>query len=184
MRKIAIAFVAAFVAAFNLYAAELEGVKLPDTVQAGGTTLVLNGMGLRTKFIVKVYVAGLYLAQKSSDADAIVKADAPKRIVMQFVRSVSKKQIADGFSESFHDNAPDVEKTLKADIDRLMGVLEPLNEGDQMVFTYMPGSGTTFAMNGKDKLTVAGSAFGQVMFSVWLGLKPPTAALKKGLLGQ
>jgi hypothetical protein len=33
---------------------------------------------------VKVYVAGLYLAQKSSDPNAIIKSDSPKRIAMQF----------------------------------------------------------------------------------------------------
>ena len=185
MRKITIAVLAAaFAAAFNLHAAELAGVSMPDTVQVGGTTLVLNGVGLRTKFMVKVYVPGLYLAQKSSDADAIMKAEAPKRIVMQFVRSVSKNQIGDAFSESFHDNTPDAEKTMRADIDRLLGALEPVKEGDQMVFTYVPGSGTTLAINGREKLTIPGPSFGQVMFSVWLGPKPPTAALRKGLLGQ
>ena len=80
----------------SLQAATLAGVTLPDSVQVGGKTLVLNGLGLRTKFVVKVYVAGLYLEQKSSDANAIVKTDAPKRLVMQFMRDLSKKQLADG----------------------------------------------------------------------------------------
>jgi len=168
----------------DLHAASLAGVTLPDTVQVGGTTLVLNGLGLRKKFVVKVYVAGLYLQQKSSDPDAIIKADAPKRIVMQFVRDVSKSQIADAFNEGFNNNAPDAEKTMKADIDRLLGALDPVKEGDQMVFTYVPGTGTTFAINGKEKLTIGAPAFGPVLFSVWLGPKPPTADLKKGMLGQ
>jgi len=168
----------------NLRAAELAGVVLPDSVQAAGTTLVLNGIGLRTKFVVKVYVAGLYVVQKSSDADAILRTDAPKRLVMQFVRSVSKEQITNAFEESFRDNAPNAEKTLKGDIDRLLGAMEQVKEGDQMVFTYVPGAGTTFALRGNEKLTVAGAPFSQALFSVWLGPKPPTAALKKGLLGQ
>jgi hypothetical protein len=53
-----------------------------------------------------------------------------------------------------------------------------------MVFTYVPGTGTTFAINGTQKLTIAGPAFGPVLFSVWLGPKPPNADLKKGMLGQ
>ena len=187
MRKtvISLAVVVFVVAAsFELHAASLAGVSLPDTVQVGSTTLVLNGLGLRKKFVVKVYVAGLYLQQKSSDADAIIKADAPKRIVMHFVHGVSKKQIADAFEDSFNNNTPDATKTMKADIDRLLGALEPLKEGDQMVFTYVAGTGTTLAINGKDKLTIAGPAFAPVLFSVWLGPKPPNADLKKGLLGQ
>ena len=87
------------------YAGTLNGVTLADTVQAGSTTLVLNGLGLRTKYMVKIYVAGLYLPQKSTDPAAILKPDVPKRIVMHFVRNVSKTQLTDGFSESFQRRA-------------------------------------------------------------------------------
>ncbi len=178
--------VAVFVVASILavHAGSLAGVTLPDTAQVGNTTLVLNGLGLRTKFVVKVYVAGLYLERKSSDPAAILKADSPKRIVMHFVHSASKDQMANAFEESFHDNSPDATKTMKADIDRLLGALEPVKPGDEMVFTYVPGTGTTFAINGKDKLTIAGPSFAPVLFSVWLGPKPPNADLKKGILGQ
>ena len=147
------------VSIFGLRAASLAGVTLPDTEQVGDTKLLLNGLGLRTKMMVKVYVAGLYVVQKSSDPGAIIKADAPKRIVMGFVRGVSKSQLADAFTESFNDNSADAVKTLKADIERLLGALEPVKEGDQMVFTYVPGTGTTFAINGHEKLTIAGPAF-------------------------
>jgi len=172
------------VSMFDLHAASLAGVTLPDAEQVGGKKLVLNGLGLRTKFMIKVYVAGLYLEQKSSDPRAIIEAEAPKRIVMHFVHGVSTKQMADAFSDSFNDNSPDAMKTMKADIDRLLGALEPVKVGDEMVFTYVPGTGTTFAVNSKEKLTIAGPALGPVIFSVWLGPKPPNADLKKGMLGQ
>ena len=187
MRKTVISLavvVFVLVSMFELHAASLAGVTLPDTQQVGSTNLVLNGLGLRTKMMVKVYVAGLYLEQKSSDPSAIIKADAPKRIVMHFVHGASKSQMADAFNESFNDNSPDAVKTMKADIDRLLAALEPVKVGDQMVFTYVPGTGTTFAINDKEKLTIAGPAFGPVLFSVWLGPKPPNAGLKKGMLGQ
>jgi hypothetical protein len=186
MRKTAIplAVVVFVLTSLDLSAASLAGVTLPDTVQVGGTTLVLNGLGLRTKFTVKVYVAGLYVQQKSSDSSAIIKADAPKRIVMQFVHSASKQQMTDAFDEGFKDNTPDAEKTMKADIDHFLGALEAVKNGDQMVIMYVPGTGTTLDINGTNKLTIPGSAFGQVLFSVWLGPKPPTTDLKKGILGQ
>lgn len=187
MRKTVISLAVAMfvvVSMFDLHAASLAGVTLPDTAQVGGTKLVLNGLGLRTKYFLKVYVAGLYVEQKSSNPRAIIEAEAPKRIVMQFLHGASKHQMADAFTDSFNDNSPDAMKTMKADIDRLLGALEPVKVGDQMVFTYVPGTGTTFAINGKEKLTIAGPAFGPVLFSVWLGPKPPTADLKKGLLGQ
>jgi hypothetical protein len=168
----------------DLHATSLAGVTLPDTAQVGGKTLVLNGLGLRKKFVVKVYVAGLYVEQKSSDPGTIINADAPKRIVMHFLHGASKNQMAEAFDESFKNNSPDASKTMKPDIDRLLAALEPVKEGDQMVFTYVPAAGTTLAINGQDKLTIAAPGFAPVLFSVWLGPKPPNADLKKGILGQ
>jgi hypothetical protein len=167
-----------------LNAASLAGANLPDTATVGGKSLVLNGLGVRTEFMVKVYVAGLYLEQKSTDADAIIKTDAPKRIVMHFLHDASQKQMTVAFSESFQDNSPQTGTTVKADIDKFLGALEPLKVGDEMVFTYLPATGTTVTINGKEKVTISGQAFSQVLLSVWLGPKPPTASLKKGMLGQ
>ena len=187
MRKIAVSITVAVLllaSTFNLFGASLKGVTLPDTAKVGGATLILNGLGLRTKFSVKVYVIGLYLEQRSSDPSAIIKADAPKLAVMQFVHAASKNQMVEAFDEAFSDNTPDAKKTMKAEIDKLLGAIDSIKEGEQMVFTYVPGTGTTLTMNGKDKLTIAGAGFGQVVFSMWLGPKPPNAGLKKGILGQ
>jgi len=187
MKKLSKLFaITAFVLAFtvDMHPGVLAGVNLPDTVQVGGKGLILNGLGLRKKFVVKVYVAGLYLEQKSSDADAIMKAEARKQIVMHFLHNASKSQMADAFEESFQNNSPDAVKTCKAEIGQLLAALEPVKEGDKMVFTYVPGKGTTLAINGTDKLTIATPAFAPVLLSVWLGPKPPNADLKKGMLGQ
>lgn len=167
-----------------LSAGTLANVTVPATAQVGNTTLVLNGMGLRTKYMVKVYVAGLYLPQKSSDPSAILKPEISKRIVMHFVRDVSKAQLTGGFTESFESNTPDAAKTLKPDIDRLFAVLDDVHEGEEVVFTYIPGKGTTVAVDDKEKLAIPSPEFATMLFSVWLGPKPPNAGLKKGLLGQ
>jgi hypothetical protein len=187
MRKLSLSLaVLLFVGAtaYNLNAASLAGVTLADTVQVGGKTLVLNGMGIRTKAIFKVYVGGLYLEQKSSDANAIIKSDAPKQIVMKMLHSASKSQMTDAFDEGFRDNSPEATKTMKAQIDQLLGGLDAVKTGDTMVFTYVPGTGSSMAINGQNKVTIADPAFGPVLFSVWLGPKPPNADLKKGMLGQ
>lgn len=187
MRKSGLSLVLVFLVTVFLldaYAAEMAGVTLPDTTKVGDTSLLLNGLGVRKKFVVKVYVAGLYLKQKSSDPGAILKSEEPKRLVMHFVHDVGKDQLADGFSDSFKNNSPDAAKTMKADIDTFLGSLEPVKEGDEVAFTFVPGQGTTVAIKGKDKVTITNAAFAPVLFSVWLGPKPPNADLKKGLLGQ
>ncbi len=187
MRKFAFSFavvLSLLLSTLTLNAASLAGVTLPDTQNVGGKTLVLNGLGIRTKMMVKVYVAGLYLEQKTSDANAIIKSDAPKQIVMKFLHGASKSQMSDAFDESFSDNSPEAKKTMKAQIDQLLGALEPIKSGDEMVFTYVPGTGSSMAINGQNKVTIADPAFGPVLFSVWFGPKPPNADLKKGMLGQ
>ena len=47
---------AASLLAAPAFAGELEGVKVDDSITVGGKTVTLNGMGLRRKFIVNVYV--------------------------------------------------------------------------------------------------------------------------------
>lgn len=167
-----------------LQGASLAGVTLPDSAQVGNAKLVLNGLGLRTKYMVKVYVAGLYLEQKSSDANAIMKSDATNRIVMHFLHNVTKSQMTDAFNDGFQDNSPDAVKGIKADIDKMLGALDNVKDGEEMVFTYVSGTGTTLSIAGKDRVTIAGQPFQQALLSVWLGPKPPTADCKKGMLGQ
>src|SRR5579884_2746182 len=141
MRKNAVllAFIAVLLVC-DLHAATLAGVTLPDSIQAGNAPLVLNGLGLRTKLVVKVYVAGLYLPQKSTDPNAILKPGVPKRIVMHFLHDAGKNQITDAFNDSFNDNSPELRKTLQAAVARFMAGLEPVRRGDEMVFTYIPGA--------------------------------------------
>ena len=62
-------------------AATIDGVKIDDTTTVGCKTLVLNGAGMRKKFVVNVYVAGLYLAEKkSTPAEEIGRASCRERV--------------------------------------------------------------------------------------------------------
>jgi hypothetical protein len=183
MRKTLLAL--ACVCAFSLpiLAATLADVTLPDTVTVGNQTLVLNGMGLRTKTLlaVKIYVGGLYLEKKSGDAGAIVQSDATKRVVLQFIYGeVSRDQLVEAFTDGFKANAP---KAPKAQVDQFIAAVEGMKKGEQLVVTYVPAIGTTLSLRGKDKLTIPGLPFAQAVFSVWLGPKLPTSDLKKGMLG-
>lgn len=182
MRRVVLA--ACLVAlALPAWAGTLANVTLPDTITVGNRTLVLNGMGVRSKFFVKVYVAGLYLEKKSTDANAIVQSDAAKRMVLQFIRSeVTKEQMREAFDEALQANAPGQAGTMRAEIEQFLGALETMREKEQLVITYQPGTGTTVTVRGKDKVTIPGTAFGQLVFSMWLGPKPPNGDLKKGLL--
>ena len=181
MRKACCLMLITLLGAAKLGAATLADVTLPDSAKVGDETLVLNGLGLRSKMGVKVYVAALYLGQKSSDGPAILKADAPKRIVLHFVREVGGEKLKDTFLDGFDANA---KATLKAQIDQFTSALETLKVGEEMSITYVPGAGTTIGVKGKDKINIPGLPFARAVFGIWLGAKPPSGDLKKGLLGQ
>jgi hypothetical protein len=183
MRKAVLAILCVVLCA-PLLAATLANVTLPDSTTVGNQTLVLNGLGLRSKMMFKVYVAGLYLEKKSNDANAIIQGDTTKRIVLHFVRDVSKEQMTEAFSDSLKANAPDKAASLKSQIDQFLGAMEPMKSGEEFSVTYVPATGTTLAMRGKDKVTIPGLPFGQTIFAMWLGPKPPNEDLKNGLLGK
>jgi len=164
-------------------AGELAGVELAESAEAGGETLVLNGMGLRKKFIVKVYVAGLYLSEKNSDAEAILEADAPRRTVMHFMRGVSESQLCDGWDDGLEANTPKASAEVKEQFETLCGYMADVDKGEEITFTYLPGEGTEVAVRGESQGTIEGKAFADALFACWIGPKPPGGDFKEGLLG-
>ena len=166
-----------------LAAGELAGVKLPDTMSAGEKTLKLNGLGLRKKSIFKVYVGGLYLEASSKDAAAIVAADAAKAVRMHFLRDLKKTQLTEGFSEGFEANAKEKAASQKASIDKMLALVPNVKEGETLTFVYVPGKGTTLYAGDKALGTFESKDFSDAVFSIWLGPKPPSEDLKKGMLG-
>ena len=85
----------------------MNGVTMPATIDVAGHSLTLNGMALRKKFIVKVYVAGLYLASTSDDGPGILAADAPRQMVMHFISGHgTKDKICGAWNDGLKDNTP------------------------------------------------------------------------------
>ena len=163
-------------------AAELAGATLPDTLKAGEKTLKLNGLGLRKKAVFKVYVGGLYLESPSKDAGAILTSDQPKAIRMHFLRDLTKAQLVEAFQEGFDANVKDG-ASQKATFERMLAVIPDVKEGSTLTFTYLPGKGTTVSAGSKELGVFEGKGFADAVFAIWLGPKPPSEELKKGLLG-
>ena len=163
-------------------AGELAGVTLPDTLKAGDKTLKLNGLGLRKKAVFKVYVGGLYLESPSKDAGAILASDQAKAIRMHFLRDLTKAQLVEGFQEGFDGNVKD-KAAQKAAFDKMLALVPDVKEGTTMTFAYLPGKGTTLSAGTKELGVFEGKGFADAIFSIWLGPKPPSDDLKKGMLG-
>ncbi len=165
-------------------AASLSGVTLPDRAEAGGQPLVLNGLALRKKLIIKVYVAGLYLPQKTRDAGKALAADSPHRMVMHFLYGVSKDQMCEAWNEGLAANTSNASAEVKKGFTTLCGWMEDIDKGQKLVLTYVPGQGTQVEVNGKAKGTIPGQATADAILATWIGPKPgPGEDFKKDLLG-
>lgn len=166
-------------------AVEVGGVKIDDKASVGGQELVLNGAGLRTKLMFKVYVAGLYLPAKAGDTSAVL-AKGPRRIQLTLLRNLTADELVGALIDGLNDNNPAAEMAaLKPQTDQLVTIMKAfkdVKEKDVVALDFVDG-GTQVGLNGAVKGTIAGEAFNKALTRVWLGDKPVQADLKKALLG-
>ncbi len=183
MRKIVVAlsFLLLSTQAFGL---EVAGVNVAPTVSVGQKSLVLNGAGIRKKFVIKVYVGALYLERKAASRDELLKDEGDKLLRMSFVyKKVEKKQIVDVFAEGLANNSPSVASTADAKA-FLSWFTSDFVAGDT-VDVFMGSDGTVSAtQNGKALGTVRNPALARAVLLIWFGEKPGDAGLAKGMLGQ
>jgi len=165
-------------------AKERSSVQFPDTATVEGKSLTLNGVGLRTKAIFKVYVAGLYTETASKDAAKVIATDEVKRVRMHMLRDLEKAKIVDAIRDGFEKNNKAQFAALKTRLDRFVSVIPDLKKGDELLLTYAPGKGTTISSKSGQTLSVAGKDFADALFSVWLGANPVDEDLRDEMLGR
>jgi long-chain acyl-CoA synthetase len=167
------------------HAAELAGVKLDDKASVGGQELLLNGAGIRTRLVFKVYVVSLYLPRRAADLAAVL-AQAPRRIQLTMLRGFSADQFADALNEGLEaNNSPAQLGAIKTQTDQLLGIMrefKEVKEKDVIALDFTDGA-TRIIWNGETKGTVQGDAFNQALTRIWLGEKPVQPDLKPALLG-
>lgn len=167
----------------------VEGIRFDPTANLGGQSLQLNGAGLRTRAIFKVYAAGLYVPKKSTDAAALLAEKGPKRVSLGLLRNVDADSFISSFNDGMKANVPEAQlAALKPRIDAFNAILKSIGEakkGDLINFDYTPEGGTRISVNGQPTgNAIAGEDFYGAVLRIWLGDKPADASLKKGLLGQ
>ena len=167
------------------YGKECKSVTFPDQTQVEGTTLTLNGVGLHQATMLKIdaYVAALYVPKSNGDAIAILDSNSPYVLVMQLLRDVGAKDIIKGWNDGFAKNAKAQLNVLKDRIATLNGWMADMKGGQQMTFSFKPGTGVQVKINGTVKGTIQGDDFGKAFLSISLGANAQDKNLKAGLLG-
>ena len=176
-------------AALPSFAAEVAGVKFDDTITVNGATLKLNGAGLRTKVIFKVYALGLYLPEKKSTVAEILAAEGPRRVKIVVLRELTSEEFGKAFMAGLNDNTDAAERAKLVPQTKQFGemfaMFPALKKGDVLTVDWIPGTGSQVMLNGKN---VGGAlpdvAFYNAILRIWLGDKPVDSSLKPQLLGE
>jgi Chalcone isomerase-like len=170
-------------------ATELAGVRYPASVSLGGSNLQLNGAGIRYRFVVKVYTAGLYLQGKAATPEQALAAPGPKRIQVHMLREIDANDLGRLLTRGMQDNAPRGEFSkfipgmLK--LAELFSARKRLRAGEHFSVDYVPGSGTRVLVNGKpESELITEPEFFNALLRIWLGDKPADDGLKEALLGK
>jgi hypothetical protein len=190
------AAVLALAAAVSLPAGAVryEGQDFLDTLQLGGSTLVLNGTGKRQVAIYPLYLAALYVPQKAATPEAIYAQPGPKRlemrIVIPLVKDVSTQEFVKAIDKGVRRNSTEAEKAAVAErvkqFNAAISEVGRVKKGDLLVIDYLPAqSGTVLTVNGKTwGKPIEGQDFYTAFLKVFLGDKNSDAHLRAGLLGQ
>lgn len=185
----------------DAFSTEVNETTIPDTLNAGETELILNGIGLRTLFGFKVYYASLYLPQKRTSAQAIIDADEPQAVTMTMKRRSDSRKIQIKFLRSLATSAgiPDQKLfTMESDygiytkqITTYVGWLieDETLKGHCWKMIYTPDKGVDVYTGSPDKPvfkgTIPGYEFKRILWGVWLSPKEIVGKhVTEGMLGK
>jgi len=185
LKKLSVLMLSVFMMTSLCHGKEVAGIGIPESLEAGQVTLTLNGSGVRSK-LIKLYVGGLYLAQKSNDAETIMTADEPMAVRLHIISSmITSKKMEEAVREGFLNSTGGKTEPLKAQIEGFISVFkDEIKKNDIFDLIYSPGKGTDVYKNSEYRSTIEGLPFKQALFGIWLCDKPAQASLKDGMLGK
>lgn len=176
----------------SVQAREIADVQIDETAVVPGVAipLSLNGAAIRTKLFFKVYVAALYVSEKSNNADVLLANTAGKRMMMHMLYSeVEKEKMVKAWQEGFEKNLNASEyAAIKPRLERFNNMFSTLRKNDVALIDFVPGVGTRVTLRGEgghdeEKGVIEGGDFYRALLSVWIGAAPATDDMKAGLLG-
>lgn len=169
-------------------AVQVEGRQLADRQTLAGTTLELNGVGVRAVAWLKGYVAGLYLTRRCRTAAEVIAAPGPKRLQLHMLQNVPAEEFARAFERGVrrHSDAAALAalEPRMAGFARQMLSAGSVRKGDVIDVDFVPTRGTTMSINGRALgAAIGGEDFHAALLQVFVGDKVSDPELRAGLLG-
>lgn len=165
------------------HGAEIENVYFADTYESDGIRMKLKGTGLFMYLgFIKAYVGALYVAEGTAANDVL--SDTPKRLEVEYFHALKGKDFGVTTNKMIAKNtAGNTLERIRPQIEYHNSLYEDVEPGDRYSLTYIPGVGTTLALNGEPKGTIEGADAAAAIFSMWLGDFPMNKPFKEQLLG-
>jgi Chalcone isomerase-like len=158
-------------------------------VQVAGQRLRLNGGGVGSRLMFKVYAMGLYLPDRRGSLQEIAHRDEPRRLVIRLLRDLDGERfngmLMDYAQRKGAALSPQVIGPLMQLARLIASQPRGLRTGDVLTFDWVPGTGTLVTLNNlavTDPLR--GAQLYLALLDIWLGEQPADPALKSQLLGQ
>lgn len=186
MKKFVIAFLVLMQASIA-YARNIDGVAVPESISLAGekAPLALNGAGLRTRYMAKVYVAALYLAQPATQPEHILDSSSARFMAIHMRRDTDAEKVASAFLASVLKNHDRTEmQSLQDRLTKFKLMIPAMKRNDVLHLEFTPDGETRVAVNNQLRGMLPGPDFQRALLRIWLGAKPVDDGLKRSLLGE
>ena len=186
MRLLIVAFVMV-VSTSGWSQTKIEGIVMPNVMKVGQQYLKLNGGGVREKLFIDLYIACLYLKEKSTSASHVINSNEPMAMKLRIVSGMVdndnfEEALREGFEKSTGGDISGIKDRMETLID--VGFKEDIETGDIYDIVYLPKKGCTLSKNNEFVVTIKGLDFKKALFGVWFCDEPADESLKKDMLGK
>jgi Chalcone isomerase-like len=172
----------------SAHAIDVGGIKLDDTAKVAGKELKLNGAGIRTRIVIKVYALALYLPEKKDTTAGVLESPGPRRFTLGMLREVTGDELGQAFMTGITANTDKAERSKFVNQIAAFGEyfqsVPAVKKGDILHCDWVPDAGMVMVLNGKplgEPIKEVG--FYNAVLKIWLGDKPVDSSLKPQLLG-
>jgi Chalcone isomerase-like len=178
-------------------------------INVDGVPYTLIGAGARKVYGFKVYAMGLYLEDEparkgfpalagragGSDHDSLARGDLAHQFVvlgdfgkaalLHFVRNVSGKDTRDAYRECLGDDInKNASPELKRDAEAFLAMFDDIKDGEDLMIRTTAAGQVIVEAHGQKKLGPTNARLAHDIWDIWLGQKPISADLKKGMLDR
>ncbi len=161
------------------------GISMPGSLVLQEQRLLLTGMALRRRLLFHTYVGGLYLPTPTPDGTAVLQEDAPRVMVMHFLRTMDGRKMAAEWLSELAKNVDTIPPDINDSFERLAELIATIKRDETLQLNYLPRVGTEVAVAGKIKGTIEGKGFSDAILATWIGPNPgPGKKFKRALLGK